>query len=99
MQQPVSDQAWRIETNGANPVTAEERHSSLRDLFWVWFAADLAIVGLVLGAAAMSYGLSLWQGLLALLGVASFLLIGYFAIPGARTGAPTMVLSRVSFGT
>jgi NCS1 family nucleobase:cation symporter-1 len=76
MQEPVTDQAWRIETNGANPVTPAERHSSLSDLFWVWFAANLAIAGLVLGAAAMSYGLALWQGLLALLGVFSFLLIG-----------------------
>jgi NCS1 family nucleobase:cation symporter-1 len=99
MQEPVTDQAWRIETNGANPVTTAERHSSLSDLFWVWFAANLAIAGLVLGAAAMSYGLALWQGLLALLGVFSFLLIGYFAIPGARFGVPTMIVSRASFGT
>ncbi len=99
MQQPVSDAAWRIETNGGDPVEADLRHGSLRDLFWVWFAANLAIVGLVLGAAVMSYGLSFWQGILAILGAFSFVLIGYFAIPGARTGVPTMILSRASFGT
>ncbi|MGC8488220.1 MAG: purine-cytosine permease family protein [Clostridia bacterium] len=99
MQEPVSDAAWRIETNGANPVDGRERHGSLRDLFWVWFAANLAIVGMVLGAATMSYGLAFWQAILAILGAFSFVLIGYFAVPGARTGVPTMVLSRASFGT
>ncbi len=93
------DQAWRIEQNGANPVPDGERHASPGNLFWVWFAANLAIVGLVLGAVAMSYGLSLAQGFLVLTGVGSFALIGYFAIPGTRTGVPTMVLSRASFGT
>ena len=93
------DQAWRIERNGANPVPDGERHANAQNLFWVWFAANLAIVGLVLGAVAMSYGLSLLQGLLVVTGVGSFALIGYFAIPGTRTGVPTMVLSRASFGT
>jgi len=93
------DRPWHIEQNGANPVPDAERHLVPGQLFWVWFAANLAIVGLVLGAVAMSYGLSLWQGLLVLTGVGSFALIGYFAIPGARSGIPTMVLSRASFGT
>lgn len=97
--EPVADQAWRIELNGANPVPDADRHASPRDVFWVWFAANLAIVGLVMGAVVMSYGLSLWQGLLSLTGIFSFLLIGYFAIPGARTGVPTMVVSRAVFGT
>src|SRR5579875_3419862 len=99
MQEPVSDAAWRIETNGANPVRADERHSSLRDLFWVWFAANLAIVGMVLGAATMSYGLAFWQACLAILGAFSFVLIGYFSVSAARTGVPTMVISRACFGT
>lgn len=99
MAQPASDTAWRIEQNGINPVAVAERHSTPANLFWVWFAANLAIVGLVLGAVVMSYGLSLFQGLLSLLGVFSFILIGYFAIPGARTGVPTMILSRATFGT
>ncbi len=95
----AGDQAWHIEQNGANPVPDGERHASAQNLFWVWFAANLAIVGLVLGAVAMSYGLSLAQGLLVVAGTGSFALIGYFAIPGTRTGVPTMVLSRASFGT
>lgn len=99
MVEPQSDRAWRIERNGANAVTVAERHATVRDVFWVWFAANLAILGLVLGAVVMSYGLSLAQGLLALVGVFSFALVGYFAVPGARTGVPTMVLSRLAFGT
>jgi NCS1 family nucleobase:cation symporter-1 len=95
----ASDRPWRIEQHGADPVPADERGTRPVHLFWVWFACNLAITGLVLGAAVMSYGLSLWQGLLALGGVFSFVLIGWFAVPGARHGVPTMVLSRALFGT
>ena len=91
--------AWQVETHGADPVPPDDRGERPRDLFWVWFACNLAITGLVLGAAVMSYGLSLFQGILALVGLLSFALIGWFAVPGARHGIPTMVLSRVSFGT
>lgn len=97
--EPLADRPWRIEQHGADPVPGQERGTGTRELFWVWFAANLAITGLVLGAAVMSYGLSLWQGLLTLVGVFSFLLIGWFAVPGARHGVPTMVLSRALFGT
>jgi NCS1 family nucleobase:cation symporter-1 len=97
--EPAANRPWHIEQNGANPVAPGEQGASVQDLFWVWFGGNLAITGLVVGAVVMSYGLSLAQGLLALAGVFSFVLIGWFAVPGARHGIPTMVLSRASFGT
>ncbi|MCY0881599.1 MAG: cytosine permease, partial [Firmicutes bacterium] len=51
------------------------------------------------GAVIVSYGLSFGQSLIAMLGIFSYLLIGYFGINGARTGRPTMALSQFSFGT
>lgn len=76
------------------------RSASLGGLFWVWFAGNLAILTVVLGAVAMAFGLSLLQGvLLALLAPLAYAGIGVFGIPGARTGVPTLTLSRATFGT
>ncbi len=90
---------WRIEANGIEPIPAGERSASLRDVFWIWFGANIAILGVVLGAVAMSYGLSLWQGVLAtLLGAFSFALVGVLGVSGMRLGVPTLTLARATFG-
>ena len=81
------------------PSQPQERRGGLRGVFAVWFAGNLAITSVVIGAVVASYGLSLVQSLIALLGVASFVLVGYFAVPGMRTGRPTMALSQHAFGT
>lgn len=91
---------WQIEQNGINAIPDSERHESIRDVFWIWFGANIAILGVVLGAVIMSYGLSVWQGgFVALLGALSFALVGVLGIPGARTGVPTLTLARAAFGT
>lgn len=96
--EPSGYRAWQVEVNGINPVGEHERRSAVRDVFWVWFAANLAITSVVIGAVVRSYGLSLIQSLLALGGLFSFIVVGYFGLPGMRTGKPTMALSEVSFG-
>ena len=96
---PQPSPAWQVERHGLDAVPSEERRGSLRDVFALWFAGNLAITSVVIGAVVASYGLSLAQSLVALLGVSSFALVGYFAIPGMRTGRPTMALSQTSFGT
>ncbi len=94
------DRVWHIERSGIEPVPAMSRDATLGGLFWVWFAGNLAILTVVLGAVAMSFGLSLLEGvLLALLAPLAYAGIGLFAIPGARTGVPTLTLSRATFGT
>ena len=93
-----SPSPWRIEQRGIAAVPEAERGGSARELFGVWFAGNLAITSVVIGAVVASYGLSLWQSLLALLGCFSFLIVGYFGLPGMRSGRPTMALSEASFG-
>jgi len=94
------DRVWRVERKGIEPVPATERRASLTGLFWVWFAGNLAILTVVLGAVAMSFGLSLLEGVaVALLAPLCYAGIGLFGIAGARTGAPTLTLSRATFGT
>ncbi|MGI5200388.1 purine-cytosine permease family protein [Spirillospora sp. CA-108201] len=90
-----------VETRGIEPVPDEERHGKPSGLFWMWFAANMGVVGVTLGAAltALSH-LNVWQALLvATLGsVGSFAMVGALAVAGKRGGAPGLTLSRAVFG-
>ncbi|MHB1505307.1 MAG: purine-cytosine permease family protein [Sulfobacillus sp.] len=98
MTEPARDNLFTVEPFGRDSVPQDARRGSLREVFWIWFAANLAITAVVVGAVISSYGLAWWQSLVALSGLFSYLLVGYFSIPGCRTGRPTMVLSASSFG-
>src|SRR5919108_5519378 len=90
--QPESDRVWSIETNGINPIPDTERHGRPLELFWIWFAANISVLGMFYGLALVTfYGLSLPQALVAgTLGtVASFVLVGFISLAGRRGGAPT----------
>lgn len=89
-----------LETNGINVISEDERKGSPRDLFWPWAAANVSVFGLSYGAYFLGFGISAAQALVAgLLGtVLSFLLVGFVSLAGKRGSAPTMVLSRASFG-
>jgi nucleobase:cation symporter-1, NCS1 family len=100
-EQPQSDRVWSIETNGINAIPDEERHGRPVELFWIWFAANVSILGMFFGLALVTfYGLNLPQALVAgVLGtVISFTLVGLISLAGKRGGAPTLTLSRAAFG-
>jgi NCS1 family nucleobase:cation symporter-1 len=99
--QPASDREWSIETHGINPIPDSDRHGKPLELFWIWCAANISILGVTYGAFLVTfYGLSLVQAVVAgILGtVVSFLLVGFVSLAGKRGGAPTLVLSRAPFG-
>src|SRR3954469_22768516 len=89
-----------VETNGINVIAEEERKGRPAQLFWPWFGANVSVFGLAYGSFLLGFGISFWQALIA--GgvgiVVSFLLCGLVAIAGKRGSAPTLVLSRASFG-
>ncbi len=89
-----------VETTGIEIIDEAERTASPRDLFWPWFAANVSVFGISYAAFVLGFGISVGQGVLvAVLGiVVSFLLCGVVAIAGKRGSAPTMILSRASFG-
>ena len=90
-----------LETRGIEPVPAGERHGHPMQLFWVWFAANISILGLPLGATLVAVQhLAFWQAaLVAVLGAAgSFAVVGVVSIAGRRGGAPGLTLSRAVFG-
>jgi nucleobase:cation symporter-1, NCS1 family len=96
----ASDVLWSVETHGVERIGDEERHGKAFELFWVWFAANIGILGVVYGAILVGSGLNIWQSLLvAVLGSgASFGLVGVVSIAGKQTGRPTLMLSRTMFG-
>jgi nucleobase:cation symporter-1, NCS1 family len=90
----------RYEQRGIEPVPVEERRGNPLQLFWVWFAANISILGLPLGAVLVSLGLNIWQALaVTVIGAfGSFALVGLISIAGRRGGAPSLTLSRATFG-
>jgi nucleobase:cation symporter-1, NCS1 family len=89
-----------LETRGIEPVPEEERTGHPMQLFWVWFAANISILGLPLGATLVAEGLAFWQAaIVAVIGsVGSFAIVGVVSIAGRRGGAPGLTLSRAVFG-
>ncbi|MCD0445066.1 cytosine permease [Glycomyces sp. A-F 0318] len=89
-----------VEQRGIEPVPADERNGNPFQLFWVWFAANISVLGLPLGATLVALGLNIWQAVLvAFLGAfGSFALVGVVSVAGRRGGAPSMTLSRAVFG-
>ncbi|MFC4944163.1 purine-cytosine permease family protein [Pseudonocardia sp. GCM10023141] len=90
-----------LETRGIEPVPADERHGHPAQLFWVWCAANISILGLPLGATLVAvYGLTVWQAVIvaAIGSVGSFAIVGAISIAGRRGGAPGLTLSRAVFG-
>ena len=89
-----------VEINGANVITESERSGRARSLFWPWAGANVSLLALSYGAFFLGFGISFRQATLAaFLGtIGSFLLVGISSLAGKRSNAPTMVLSRASFG-
>ncbi|MDN5914250.1 MAG: cytosine permease [Pseudonocardia sp.] len=96
----ASADAGALETRGIEPVPEHERSGRPGQLFWVWFAANISILGLPLGATLVAMGLTVWQAVIAaVLGaVGSFAIVGAISIAGRRGGAPGLTLSRAVFG-
>lgn len=90
----------RVEQRGIKPVPRDQRNGNPAQLFWVWFAANISILGIPLGATLVALGLNVWQALLAaILGsFGSFALVGLISVAGKHGGAPSLTLSRAIFG-
>ncbi len=102
VQQPEEDQVWSVEMSGIEPIAQQKRHGKPLELFWVWFASNVSILGVVYGAGYLTgNGLNLWQSLaVGLIATAvSFFFVGLLSIPGVWGGAPMLTLSRAVFGT
>ena len=91
---------FAIEVNGPNTITESERTGTARSLFWPWAGANVSLLALSYGAFFLGFGISFKQAsIAAVVGtIASFFLVGISSLAGKRSNAPTMVLTRASFG-
>lgn len=81
-------------------IPSNERVGKPKELFFIWFASSIGILGVVYGAMIVSFGLSFSQSILAALVAAlSFVLVGYISIVGKNNGITTFMMSRAAFGT
>jgi len=92
--------AFGLEVNGPNVIDESERAGKARSLFWPWAGANVSLLALSYGAFFLGFGISFRQATVAaFIGtIGSFLLVGISSLAGKRSNAPTMVLSRASFG-
>ena len=91
----------KIEARGIEPIPESDCNGHPLQLFWVWFAANISILALPLGATLVAFQhLAIWQALLvAAVGAAgSFAIVGVISIAGRRGHAPSLTLSRAIFG-
>lgn len=94
------DRVGSIETQGIQPVETGERHGRPRELFWLWFAANFGILGVVYGGILSAYGVNIWQALFVVVvaAVFSYGLVGLVSLAGPRHGQPTLAISGKVFG-
>lgn len=99
MGETPQNKTWQVENTGIDIVPPAERTGKPLELFWIWCAANIGILGIVYGAIIVSFGLSFIQSLLAaIVGVASFALVGYTSFAGQTGRTATLTLSRAVFG-
>jgi NCS1 family nucleobase:cation symporter-1 len=89
-----------LELNGTNVIRESDRRGKASSLFWPWCGANVSLLALSYGSFFLGFGISFWQATIAaFLGtVLSFLLVGVSSLAGKKSNAPTMVISRATFG-
>jgi purine-cytosine permease-like protein len=65
MSEAQAREGWRLESAGIDLVPEHECQGRPVELFWVWLAANIGILGVVYGGIVTSFGLSFYQSLLA----------------------------------
>lgn len=90
----------QLELNGTNVIDESERGGKASSLFWPWCGANVSLLALSYGSFFLGFGISFWQATFAaLIGTTlSFALVGVSSLAGKKSNAPTMVLSRATFG-
>lgn len=91
---------FSVELSGEDPTPADRRAGRASRMFWMWFAANSSIISIAVGAIVLGLGVSLRQAVVGILaGIAlSALPLGLTTLASKRSGQPTMVVSRATFG-
>ncbi len=89
-----------IETHHVDIIAASDRHGTARDLFPVWFSANLNVGNAFFGALAVVIGNNLFWAIVAVVlgNVAGAIFMSLHSIQGAKLGVPQLIQSRGQFG-
>lgn len=95
----ATDEVFKVEAHGIDPIPDAERHGGARDLFWLWFGSNLTFTYVINGTLAVAFGLSFWAATaVVVLGGLAFFVVSALGLAGIRTGTATLVISRATFG-
>ncbi len=91
---------WQAETHAVEPIPQAERHGRARDLFTLWFSANMQVTTIAVGAAYVFIGLPLvWSVIAIILGnLVGAVFMAYHSAQGPIIGVPQMIQSRAQFG-
>ncbi|MGL6020088.1 MAG: purine-cytosine permease family protein, partial [Gibbsiella quercinecans] len=89
-----------IEQHSINYIPESDRYGKPKDLFAVWFGANLNLTTIVTGAVLVMMGLNLFWSIAAIvLGNAiGTVFVASHSVQGPRLGIPQMIQSRAQFG-
>ncbi|ETI66238.1 purine-cytosine permease family protein [Neobacillus vireti] len=90
----------KVESRSIEYIPAEERHGKARDLFPIWFGANMHITTLVTGALPIALGLNLFWSLIAIIvgTLLGAIFMASHSAQGPQLGIPQMIQSRAQFG-
>jgi purine-cytosine permease-like protein len=96
---PEGYEAFKLEQRGIELIPESERPMRSSSLFWMWAGATWNIEFLVYGALILSFGLSYWQAVMAILvGNLAYAFLGWASLSGPETGTTAFMVSRGPFG-
>jgi NCS1 family nucleobase:cation symporter-1 len=102
MMNKTSEHAGRIEIDTIQPIPLDRRHGTYRDLFTVWFGANLMLLTIVTGGLsvtvfALPFGWAV--AALAIGNLVGAVFMALHAAQGPTLGVPQMVQTRGQFGS
>ncbi len=90
---------FKLEQRGIELIPDVDRKMRPMGLFWLWAGAIWNVEFLVYGALIVSFGLSFWQAVVAILvGNLVYAVLGWASLPGPETGTTAFMVSRAPFG-
>lgn len=95
------EEVLQVEPHGIDPIAVTERHGRPRNVFTLWFSANLEFATLTVGVLAVSlFGMSFTQAAMAIVigTVVGALCVGLLTTFGYRWGVPQLIQSRSAFG-
>jgi NCS1 family nucleobase:cation symporter-1 len=91
--------AFKLEQRGIDLIPDAERKMKPSGLFWLWAGGVFNVEFLYYGVLIMTFGLTVWQAVIAVLvGNVFYAFLGWASIQGPKTGTTALMVSRAPFG-